>query len=45
MTEDGTTEAHSEARAMLDVFASVRADRFEVTWTNRAGDKEEFRRV
>jgi RepB DNA-primase from phage plasmid len=44
MTEDSTTEAYSEARAMLDVFASVGADSFDVTWTNRAGDKEEFRR-
>ena len=37
MTKDGTTTGHSEARAMLDIFASVGADRFHVTWTNSAG--------
>jgi hypothetical protein len=37
MTEDGTREAHSEARAMLEVFASVGTERFHVTWTNSAG--------
>ena len=29
---------------MLDAFASVGATRFDVTWTNAAGDKEWFRR-
>jgi hypothetical protein len=29
---------------MLDIFASVGATRFDVTWTTRAGEKEWFRR-
>ncbi len=34
---------HTEARAMLDVFVGVGAGRFDMTWTNTAGDKERFR--
>ena len=29
---------------MLDAFASVGATQFDVTWTTRSGDKDEFRR-
>ena len=42
MTPD--TTAHKEARAMLDAFASVGADVFDVTITNRDGEKVRFRR-
>jgi hypothetical protein len=38
MTEDGTKAAQREARAMLDAFASVGATRFNLTWTNSAGE-------
>ena len=38
MAEDGTNTAHSEARRMLDIFASVGASTFNLTWTNSAGD-------
>jgi hypothetical protein len=34
----------AEAQAMLDIFASVGADRFDVTRTTAAGDKDWFRR-
>jgi hypothetical protein len=44
MGDDNAEIGHSEARAMLDTFASVGATRFDVTWTTRAGDKEFFRR-
>jgi hypothetical protein len=44
MGESGTDNGHAAARAMLDIFASVGAARFDLTWTNRAGDKEYFRR-
>jgi hypothetical protein len=44
MGETGTDTPLAAARRMLDIFASVGADRFDMTWTNRAGDKEEFRR-
>jgi hypothetical protein len=44
MGESGANTGHDEARAMLDVFVSVGAARFDVTWTNAAGDKERFRR-
>ena len=44
MGDDSAQVGHSEARAMLDVFASVGATRFDVTWTTIAGDKEWFRR-
>ncbi|MGA9210780.1 MAG: hypothetical protein WB347_23530, partial [Terriglobales bacterium] len=42
MTPDVT--ARMEARAMLDAFASVGAEAFDVTITNRAGEKVRFRR-
>src|SRR6185436_228076 len=41
--EDGTNTAHSAARAMLDIFASVGATRFDVTWTTRNGQPRRFR--
>jgi hypothetical protein len=44
MAEDNTPTGHSEARAMLDVFVSVGANRFDVTLTTRAGEKHWFRR-
>jgi RepB DNA-primase from phage plasmid len=44
MGEDSANTAHAEARAMIEAFASVGATRFDVTWTNAAGDKELFRR-
>jgi hypothetical protein len=44
MGESSANSGHTEARAMLDVFVSVGADRFDVTWTNAAGDQERFRR-
>jgi hypothetical protein len=44
MGESGGNTGHTEARAMLDVFVSVGADCFDVTWTNAAGEKERFRR-
>ena len=34
MAADGSNTAHSEARRMLDIFASVGATGFNVTWTN-----------
>src|SRR5271170_8270804 len=34
MAADGSNTAHSEARRMLDIFASVGATHFNVTWTN-----------
>jgi hypothetical protein len=43
MGEDSANTAHSEARAMIEAFASVGATRFDVTWTNAAGDMELFR--
>jgi hypothetical protein len=33
---------HAAAQAMLDAFASVGADRFDVTWTNSAGDPRRY---
>lgn len=45
MTNDGTHIWHSEGHAMLDAFASVGANQFDVTWTTRAGEKEWFRRM
>jgi hypothetical protein len=42
--EDNARIAHNEARRMLDTFASVGATQFDVTWTTRSGDKDEFRR-
>ena len=44
MGEDSANTGHTEARAMIDAFASVGATRFDVTWTNAAGEKELFRR-
>src|ERR1700730_8042201 len=44
MGEDSASTGHTEARAMLDAFASVGAIRFDVTWTTRGGDKEWFQR-
>jgi hypothetical protein len=43
MGESSEHNGQTEARAMLDAFASVGATHFDVTWTNRAGDKERFR--
>jgi hypothetical protein len=40
----GKCEAHIEAQAMLDTFASVGATHFDVTTTTCAGDKNSFRR-
>ena len=39
MGEDSANTGHTEARAMIDTFASVGATHFDVTWTNAAGDK------
>jgi hypothetical protein len=44
MAEDSASTTHHEARQMLDIFASIGARTFDVTWTMRAGDKESFRR-
>jgi hypothetical protein len=44
VAEDSARTAHNEARRMLDTFASVGATQFDVTWTTRSGDKDEFRR-
>src|SRR5271156_2538177 len=38
MGETGTDTPHEAARRMLDIFGSVGADRFHVTWTDSAGD-------
>ena len=45
MGEAETTAAHSEARRMIDIFASVDATRYDLTTTTAAGDKEQFRRA
>ena len=44
MSEAGNRTSHSEAQALLDIFASVGADHFDVTRTTAAGDKDWFRR-
>jgi hypothetical protein len=44
MGEDSANNAHIDALTMLDAFASVGAARFDMTWTNAAGDKDGFRR-
>lgn len=44
MTKDNAT-AHDQARAMLDLFASVSASHFDVTWTNAAGHPRRPRRL
>jgi RepB DNA-primase from phage plasmid len=43
LSRRGAEGAETEARAMLEAFASVGATRFDVTWTNSAGDKQRFR--
>src|SRR5271156_5537759 len=42
MGEDTDRTPHAAAQAMLDAFASVGADRFDVTWTNSAGDPRRY---
>ena len=37
MGETGTDTPLEAARSMVDIFASVGAERFHVTWTDRAG--------
>jgi hypothetical protein len=44
MSESKDDNGHLEAVAMLHTFASVGATHFHVTWTTRAGEKEQFRR-
>src|ERR1700761_1461327 len=44
MTEGSAQTHHSEARRMLETFASAGATHFDVTWTNAAGEKQQFRR-
>ncbi|MBW4091862.1 MAG: hypothetical protein HIU82_12265 [Proteobacteria bacterium] len=44
MGENEANTRHAEGLAMLDTFASVGAVRFDMTWTNAAGDKQRFRR-
>jgi hypothetical protein len=47
MWKDSATDdnpASQAARAMLDTFTSVGADHFNITWTNRQGEKAGFRR-
>ncbi len=44
MGDGGNDNGHAAARAMLDIFASVGATRFDVTWTNAAGEEQAFRR-
>ena len=38
------SSGHEDGQRMLDLFASVGATQFDVTWTTCAGDKELFRR-
>jgi RepB DNA-primase from phage plasmid len=44
MAKDSINTAHAEADMMLELFASVGVTSFDLTWTNRAGQKEGFRR-
>ena len=44
MPEADPTTTHGEARQMLNTFASVGADRFDLTLTTAAGDKVSFHR-
>jgi len=44
MAEDSAQTHHSEARRMFDTFASAGATHFDITWTNAAGAKQQFRR-
>ena len=37
MGETETETPSSAARSMIDIFVSVGAERFHVTWTNSAG--------
>jgi hypothetical protein len=43
-TSTNDNPAAQAARLMLDVFTSVGAERFDVTWTTRQGEKTAFRR-
>jgi RepB DNA-primase from phage plasmid len=45
MGEAERIASHSEARRMIDIFASVGATRFDLTTTTAAGDKDTFRRA
>ena len=45
MTGADNRIGHSVAQTMLDAFASVGANSFDVTGTTRAGEKEWFRRA
>jgi hypothetical protein len=45
MGETDASKAHAAARTMLEVFATVGATRFEVTWTNIDEDKVRFQRA
>jgi hypothetical protein len=42
MGESGTE--HTEALAMVDAFASVGANSFDITWTDATGEEQAFRR-
>jgi hypothetical protein len=44
MADDNATNHHTDASAMLDLFASVGATHVEVTWTDAEGNKRRFRR-
>jgi len=44
MGEDGATNGHDQALAMIDIFAGAGATRFDVTWTSAAGEEQNFRR-
>jgi hypothetical protein len=44
MADGSDQNGHAAARAMLDLFASVGATRFDVTWTSAAGEEQNFRR-
>ena len=44
MSDESTNTAHVAALAMLDAFASVGVERFDLTRTTRSGEKDYFRR-
>ncbi|MGE0281372.1 MAG: DNA-primase RepB domain-containing protein [Rhizobiaceae bacterium] len=44
MGESSDQNGYTAARRMLDVFASVGATRYDVTWTNADGEERAFRR-
>jgi len=44
MTGSCPDNGHAEARALLDLYASVGATSFDVTWTNAHAEKQRFRR-